>query len=58
MFWSKPVITMTMKIPLTNCFQKYCGLIQSSKKKTRLWGSSPTKRTIPERLSPSCPETT
>ena len=33
--WSRPVMTMTMKMPLRNCFQKYCLDIGSSK--TKIW---------------------
>ena len=45
-------------LPLNYLFQKYKGLVQSSKKKTRLCASSLTRETIPERLRPNCPETT
>ena len=32
--WSSPVITITMKMPLTNCFQKYCLSVASSRTNT------------------------
>ena len=37
MFWLRPVITITINAPLTNCFQKFCFDIQSSKTNMRLW---------------------
>ena len=40
--WSSPVITITMKIPLRNCFQKFCLDAQSSMTKRRDIGLSLT----------------
>ena len=45
MSWSRPVITITTKMPLRNCFQKFWRLAQSSNTKTRLCGSAVTLAT-------------
>ena len=55
--WSSPVITITTKAPLRNCFQKFCLLIQSSITNMRLCSSVAIALTASVADIPSCPIT-
>ena len=46
MFWFSPVMTTTINAPLTNCFQKFWRLSQSSNTNIRAWALEVTASTV------------
>ena len=57
MSWSSPVMTITMKMPLKNCFQKFCRDTQSSHTHMRLCSFWAMAFTASPTLMPKAPVT-
>ena len=53
MSWSRPVMTMVMKMPLRNCFQKNVFSVGLSKNHMRAYSELRISLTTPPKLSPS-----